>query len=128
AEINRAFGRQLDSYLDAGFGCAILTEHGALMANALKYFDGKRYELCAWCVMPNHVHALLFVPGRAELGKIVHSWKSYTAHRVGRGVLWAREYYDHIVRGSGELERTAEYIRANPYNAVLSSSPLPRTM
>ena len=69
--------------------------------------------------MPNHVHVLLFVPGRAELDKIVHSWKSYTAHRIGRGVVWAREYYDHIVRSEAEFERTRQYIRANPYQAGL---------
>src|SRR6185436_12241393 len=86
AEINRLFGEQLDRYLDAGHGSAILSEHGALVADALKHFDGARYELLAWCVMPNHVHVLLFVPGRAELDKIVHSWKSYTAHAIGRGV------------------------------------------
>ena len=42
-QVNRAFGRQLDSYLDAGFGSGILTEYGALVANALKYFHGQRY-------------------------------------------------------------------------------------
>jgi REP element-mobilizing transposase RayT len=47
--------------------------------NALKYFDGKRYNLYAWCVMPNHVH-VLFRPYKGEiLEKILHSWKSFTS-------------------------------------------------
>jgi len=84
------FGDRLDRYLDAGTCSAILREYGGLVADTLKYFDRQRYELDAWCVMPNHVHALIYVPGRAELDRILHSWKSYTAHRIGRGVIWQR--------------------------------------
>src|SRR5439155_6639283 len=123
AELNRAFGDRLDQYLDAGSGSAILREHGTLVAESLKHFDGSRYELLAWCVMPNHVHVLFFVPGQAELDRIVHSWKSYTAHSVGRGVIWAREYFDRVVRGERELERTRNYIHANPWKAGLRDWP-----
>lgn len=123
AEIDRAFGEQLDRYLDAGYGSAILTAHGAVVADALKYFDGQRYQLDAWCVMPNHVHVLICVPGRAELDRILHSWKSFTAHQIGLGVIWQREYFDRIVRGGDELERLRQYIRANPLRAGLMDWP-----
>ncbi|HEY6136784.1 MAG TPA: transposase [Thermoanaerobaculia bacterium] len=123
AEVNRMSGERLDRYLDAGYGSTILREHGALIATALKHFDGQRYDLDAWCVMPNHVHVLLFIRGQAELDRIVHSWKSYTAHRIGRGVIWAREYYDRIVRDARELERTRSYIRENPFKAGLRDWP-----
>lgn len=118
-EANRAFGRALDSFLDGGHGSSLLCEHGAVVAGALKHFDGQRYELQSWCVMPNHVHVLFYVPGEAHLDRIVHSWKSYTAHAIGKGVIWAREYCDHLVRGAAELERISEYIRANPRRAGL---------
>src|ERR1041385_6648786 len=78
-----------------------------------------QYELDAWCVMPNHVHVLIYVPGQAELDRILHSWKSFTAHRIGLGVIWQREYFDRIVRGVEELERTRDYIHANPLRAGL---------
>lgn len=123
AKVNRMFGERLDRYLDAGSGSSILREHGALIAAALRHFDGQRYDLDAWCVMPNHVHVLLFIPGQAQLDRVVHSWKSYTAHRIGLGVIWAREYYDRIVRDSRELERTRSYIRENPFKAGLKSWP-----
>jgi len=120
---NHAFGTRLDTFLDKGYGSGILRQHGALVAEALKHFNGKRYELVTWCVMPNHVHVLFFVPGLARLDRIVHSWKSYTAHRIGRGVIWAREYFDHVVRGPHELETICEYIRANPRKAKLEDWP-----
>jgi REP element-mobilizing transposase RayT len=122
-EAHRMFGQRLDAVLDAGQGSGILREHGGVVADALRHFDGERYELQAWCVMPNHVHVLLYVPGLAKLDRIVHSWKSYSAHRIGRGVIWAREYFDHIVRGPTELERISEYIRANPSKAKLKGWP-----
>ena len=106
--VNRAFGKLLDSFLDRGHGTGILREHGEVVANALRHFDGERYELQAWCVMPNHVHVLLFIAGHAHLDRVVHSWKSYTAHMIGRGVIWAREYYDHVVRGPAEFDRIRE--------------------
>jgi REP element-mobilizing transposase RayT len=118
-EVCRAFGWQLDAFLDAGHGSGILREHGGIVAQALKHFDRERYELLSWCVMPNHVHVLLHVPGRAELDSILHSWKSYTAHEIGLGVIWAREYFDRLIRGPKEMEETAAYIRANPEKAGL---------
>lgn len=30
----------------------------AIVESALLHFDGERYRLIAWCVMPNHVHLL----------------------------------------------------------------------
>lgn len=122
-EVGRAFGRRLDGLLDAGHGSGILREHGAVVAAALKHFDGQRYELLSWCVMPNHVHVLLSVPGLAKLERILHSWKSYTAHAIGLGEIWAKEYYDHLIRGPNEMEVIAEYIRANPLKAGLRDWP-----
>ena len=122
-EANRAFGRRLDSFLDLGYGSGLLRQHGGVVRDALQYFDGSRYELQAWCVMPNHVHALFFVPGRADLDKILHSWKSFTSHRIELGVIWAREYCDHVIRGPGELARIRDYIRENPVKAGLVDWP-----
>jgi putative transposase len=65
-------------------GCCAL-RHPAVagvVQETLLHFDGERYRLLAWCIMPNHVHVLM--DPQAALGKIVQSWKSYT----GR---WAME-------------------------------------
>jgi putative DNA methylase len=53
--------RRIEEYLDAGHGACWLRrpEIAALVEGALRYFDGQRYRLLAWCVMPNHVHTLI---------------------------------------------------------------------
>ena len=123
ARLDIAFSVRLDRELDRGRGSCVLREHGEIVANALRYFDRVRYELHAWCVMPNHVHVLLHVERGADLPNIVHSWKSYTAHRIDRGVIWQREYFDRVIRSVPELNDTRQYIRANPAKAGLMHWP-----
>jgi REP element-mobilizing transposase RayT len=119
ARLDQAFGVRLDSYLDHGYGSCILREHGDLVASALQHFDRSRYELHAWCVMPNHVHVMVHIG--VDVPDILHSWKSYTAHRMNRGVVWQREYFDRVVRSPAEFNDTRQYIHANPYKAGLKN-------
>jgi putative transposase len=51
---------RLEVLLNAGRGdCWLaLDDIAALVQKALLHFDGQRYQLLAWCVMPNHVHML----------------------------------------------------------------------
>ena len=95
---------------------------------ALSHFDGDRYELISWCVMPNHVH-VIFTPGISyTCDKILHSWKSFTAHAINRalhriGRVWERESFDHLVRSPAALERFVAYTQMNPVKAGLCTSP-----
>lgn len=86
--MDSAFALRLDLYLDRGSGSCLLREHAELVANALRHFDGTRYALHAWCVMPNHVHVLFHVERGRDVPRILHSWKSYTSHEIGRGEIW----------------------------------------
>src|SRR5947209_16684953 len=47
---------KVEALLDAGRGACWLSQAGIadLVANAMKHFNGQRYELRAWVVMPNH--------------------------------------------------------------------------
>lgn len=119
ATVYRLYEEQLDAYLDRGFGSCLLREHGEVVAGALRFFDGKRYELHAWCVMPNHVHVLVHFQRGSDLPRILHSWKSFTAHEIDRGHIWEREYFDRCVRTLREYGETADYIRRNPAAAGL---------
>lgn len=96
------FSVRIERYLHAGRGQCLLRRDdcASVVDSALHHFDGKRYRLHAWCVMPNHVHAVMkMLPGQ-RLASVLHSWKSFTAHEINkavgrRGTVWAREYFDH---------------------------------
>jgi putative DNA methylase len=119
----------IDAALDQGHGRRDLAFPAVaeLVQAALLTFDPDRYVLIAWCVMPNHVHALLALRPGYRLDRIIHSWKSYTAKEANRllqrgGGFWAREYFDRFMRDSDHLARTAAYIEANPVKAGLCES------
>jgi putative DNA methylase len=77
--------------------------------------------------MPNHVHVLIEMMGES-LSKIVHSWKSYTAHQANKllgrnGVFWGPDYFDRYIRDEKHLNATVEYILRNPVMAGLVDDP-----
>jgi len=119
-----------DDVLDRHLGAAFMRDpHCArTVAIALLHGDGERYALQAWCVMPNHVHALVATNAEAELGQIVHAWKRWTTQRLnellGRtGQVWARDYFDRYVRDDTHFETTKAYIENNPVVAGLCDAP-----
>ena len=122
------FSRKVDKYLDEGRGECRLGEDriAAVVASALEFFDGSRYRLFAWCVMPNHVHAVLQPLAGCELAQILHSWKSYTAKEINKllgikGTFWDVEYYDHLIRDEQDFQAQIEYALANPSKAGLQN-------
>ena len=95
---------QLEAYLDEGHGSCVLKEPRAakFVEDALLFFDGERYRLLAWVVMPNHVH-VLFEIWKTPLPEVVQSWKRHTATQINRllgrtGTLWQAEYWDRFMR------------------------------
>ena len=122
--------RRTDALLDRGFGSCLLRrpEIAELIIGNWLRFDGDRYRLWAWVVMPNHVHLVLEIPPNASLSPIVHSWKSYTAHRIrqlvgGTGRLWQPDYYDRFIRDDAHFLAAVDYVEHNPVKAGLVTSP-----
>ena len=121
---------QVARYEDEGWGECHLRrpEIAGLVRDALLRFDGERYLLREWCVMPNHVHALLVQRDGFPLAEIVRSWKTFTAREanalLGRsGPFWARDYYDRSIRDQRHMNYAAAYIRNNPVKAGLCKRP-----
>lgn len=78
----------------------------------------------AWCVMPNHVHAMAYVERGRTLAQVVHAWKSFTAHAINKtlgrtGPVWQREYFDRFIRDEAHYFATIKYIERNPVAAGL---------
>ena len=125
-EYHRRFQESREEWLDKGHGSCLLQESSAaeVVAGALKYFEGTRYLLDAFVVMPNHVHALVQPLNGHSLSEILHSWKSFTGKQLKHGkgnheAVWQDENYDRIVRDEKELERFRDYIECNPSKAGL---------
>ncbi|MFN8218612.1 MAG: transposase [Fimbriimonadales bacterium] len=116
---------KVEGTLNQGFGTCRLRESATaqLVMEALRHFDGNRYHLHACCVMPNHVHAVVQPAPGQDLSNILHSWKSFTAHAMGGGDVWQSEYYDHVVRGPGDLVSQVRYVAENPGKAGLTDWP-----
>ena len=114
-------------YLDAGHGECWLRrpDVAQLVEGALLHFDGARYRLLAWCIMPNHVHALIETREGFPMDDVLHSWKSYTSHEANKllrrvGEFWQREYLDRYVRNAEHFEKVLAYIEDNPVTAGLA--------
>ena len=89
-----------------------------LIVGALRHFDRARYGLLAFVVMDDHVHVMLQPFRTFALERIVHSWKSYSAHvlqKQGRqGRVWARHYFHRVLRTESDYEEKLAAIRTNP--------------
>jgi REP-associated tyrosine transposase len=125
-EDDRQRRAQLETYLDRGLGGSWLGQAGiAQMAeNALRFFDGDRYQLRAWVVMPNHVHLLVDV-WQTPLAQLVQSWKRFIAREAGKllartGAFWQRDYWDTYIRDAEHLAKAVRYIENNPVKARLA--------
>ena len=129
-ELAGLYTGQLEAALHRGDGACLLRDPRVAQAlrDAWSHFDGDRYELIAWCIMPNHVHLLVAPAPGHPLADLLHSWKSFTAKEVNKllgrqGALWQREYYDHLVRDGEDYRNQVQYILENPHKAGLVGWP-----
>jgi REP element-mobilizing transposase RayT len=130
-EINRDLRRKIERYLDQGHGeCHLRRPDVAeLVARSLLHFEGERYLLSDWVVMPNHVHVVVWPMPNHTLSNLLKSWKQYTSVRakriigMGQGEFWQTESYDHWIRDDAEKARICRYVQFNPVSARLCSQP-----
>ena len=112
---------RIEYYLDQGAGSCILREPecAQIVQDALKFLDGKMYELRAWVVMPNHVHALARFNEGQLLWKAMHSLKSFTSNELGKlhpevRPIWEEESFDRFIRSEEHYWNVVRYIHQNP--------------
>jgi REP element-mobilizing transposase RayT len=125
-EYHERFSRKIDEWLDQGQGSCLLRDvsYSALVAKAMLHFDGERYVVASFVVMPNHVHVLFRVMAPYRLEQIVKSWKGFSAREINRrtgkvGSLWQEDYWDRLIRNSRHFYKCLQYIRENPVKACL---------
>src|SRR5258708_39048913 len=94
--------------MDAGNGSYVLREPpiAELVQGSLLCFDGERYRLLAWVVMPNHVHVLFQPISGWTVGKIAASWKKFTA----RGICdWRRANGEELVSAGLSKRKSGDW-------------------
>lgn len=95
--------------------------------------------------MPNHVHVLIKQGEGYSLSDIVQRWKGTSSRGINRaqrrkGTLWAKAYFDRVMRDDDHFWNSVSYIHRNPvraglvseaadwpYSSLGSSWPLPET-
>jgi putative transposase len=97
------------------------------------YDHGKKYQLHAAMVMPDHVH-LLITPLRDASGRphalpaILKLIKGTSARSINKllgtsGPVWQEESFDDALRSEESLAQKLEYIRQNPVRSGLVQRP-----
>jgi len=130
-ELFRWYSSRVDAYLDAGHGACWLRapDIAGLVANALRFHGGQRFDLPAWVVMPNHVHAVVRPRPGWTLSQVLQSWKGFTGREANRRLhrqglpFWQQESYDHLIRDDEDLHHCCHYTTMNPVNAGLCEQP-----
>ena len=98
---------------------------------------GKKYELFAACVMPDHVHLLLEPqvetndargkPVFYALSDILQTLKSVSSHRINKAAgvkgqrVWENESFDRLIRSEHDLEEKFHYVCRNPWDAAVAA-------
>lgn len=85
----------------------------------------KGVRLDYFIIMPNHIHAILiFEKCSLNLSEFWRRFKAITTLKAKKNglqdmTLWQKNYFEHVIRNEGALEKIREYIQANPYKEDL---------
>ena len=125
-EYEARFIDRMQEWLDAGMGACYMRRPDVRVEveGCLLQFDGNRYDIDAFVLMPNHVHALIKPTPSFDLSTVLQGIKGVSANRCNKllrskSTFWMDESYDHIVRNAKELSAFRNYIAQNPNKAGL---------
>jgi putative transposase len=120
---------KLEEYLDRGLGECFLRHQrvAAFTEAAMLHHHNQRFQMLAWAIMPNHVHALIEVV-QVPLSRIVQNWKSIIAIEANKllrrtGRFWQPEYWDQFMRDEEQRCKAIRYVENNPVKANLCRTP-----
>ncbi|MDX2042137.1 MAG: aminotransferase class I/II-fold pyridoxal phosphate-dependent enzyme [Acidobacteriota bacterium] len=126
SERSIALHHKIEAFTDQGHGECWLRqpEIAEIVEQSLLHFDGERYRLSAWVVMPNHVHFLLAPMEGQSLSKILQSLKTWSAKSANNilkrlGQFWMPDYFDRYIRSEKHYCDVVAYIENNPVKAKL---------
>ena len=113
-------------------GFILPDEARTLVFNHCLFENGRKVEMHAFVVMPDHVH-LLFTPLKKDtepyrVAEIMNGIKGASAHNVNkllgrRGALWESESFDRMPRTDAGFNNKKLYIVGNPIAQGLAERP-----
>jgi REP element-mobilizing transposase RayT len=125
-DFHETFSRDYLEALDRGAGACALHDPDLAkeVADSLRHFDGQRYLMSDFIVMPNHVHLLVCLLADYQIEALCYSWKKFTAGKINRklgrqGRFWQEESFDHLVRSPDQFVAIRRYIATNGVAAGL---------
>jgi putative transposase len=91
----------------------------------LEAAKAERFDLLAYCFMPDHLHLLVSgADDNSNLKKFISLFKQKSGYWFKKNYnknLWHISYYDHILRKEESIQGVALYILENPVRKGLAS-------
>ena len=106
--------------VDANARCAV--------AQILRTSSQLAFDVIAYCVMPDHVHALVAgMQPDSDFQLLAKTYKQVTGHwwkQTGQNrLLWQEGFHDRVLREDDHTEDVVRYILLNPVRAGLVTDP-----
>ena len=125
-EFFATFSTRWHKELDKCHGDCVLrlAENAKIVSDSLLHFDGKKYVLTDFVIMPNHVHFLTAFKDDDSMLKQCAEWKRFTGRGINAnmrrsGRFWQQDGFDHLVRSDAQFLHFRNYIANNPQEAGL---------
>ena len=110
-------------------GNDLLVRHIDALRDAVRVTRAERpFEIVAWVVLPDHMHAIWSLPEsdsdyatrwaaiKARFSKSIPMTEYRNPSRVARGErgIWQRRFWEHTIRDDRDLAHHIDYIHINP--------------
>ena len=101
---------------DVYFREAEIVSH--LISLLLETAKSERFDILAYCFMPDHLHILVMGrDGKSDLKRFMDLFKQkagYWFKKINNKSLWHISYYDHVLRKEESIESVITYMLENP--------------
>lgn len=106
----------------------LIREIGLLRKTVLAVKQRHPFQIDAWVVLPEHMHAVWTLPaGDADFSKrwrLIKSgfsralpkteYRSSVRKASGERGIWQRHFWEHLIRDEKDFERHVDYVHVNP--------------
>lgn len=108
---------------------SLLVDHVDDLRASVRYVMQRHpFEIIAWVVLPDHLHAIWAMPEgdgdfatrwmliKAGFSRRVPAGERISTSRGQKGErgIWQRRYWEHLIRDESDLQRHMDYVHINP--------------